>query len=284
MQDLSLFPWRKIKGGDFYRAESFLRSRENLCVAAYARFLQTREGRGHVWYLEGQEGEIAALLIFQGQSLYPVFAGLKDIPSPRFLSRFLGKVHIHAIQGLKEDSELLENLTKIQGYHPAERINYDLMALDEGPRMEALKPSPAGLLIRRPEDRDRESLFRLQAAYEQEEVIPKNGVFDPFSSRKNFNRILTEGHVLLAELDGQVVGKINTSAFSFSRAQIGGVYIRPEYRGRGIAARMTAAFVRDLLAQGKGITLFVKKRNAPAKAVYLKLGFRVLGDYRIVYY
>jgi len=47
---------------------------------------------------------------------------------------------------------------------------------------------------------------------------------------------------------------------------------------------MTAKFAEGLLAQGKGLSLFVKKRNLAACKVYLNIGFSVTADYRITYY
>ena len=274
--------WRKISGDELYKAEAFLRAREEYCVSACSRFLRFREPKGHIWRLTDSEPEIQALLLHHRQALFPVFNKKTSIPAPRFLSRFLGKIHIHAIQGLKEDAEHLEQLMETQGYYAAERIDYDLMSLNEPPRFD-IKPSLHGLVLRHPLPKDTEDLFKLQAAYEQEEVVPKTGVFDPASCRLNLSRIVSKEHILVAELNGQIIGKINTSSKSFTRYQIGGVYVRPDCRGQGIAAKMTAVFVQNLLAQGKGITLFVKKRNAPARAVYRKLGFKVLGDYRISY-
>ena len=155
---------------------------------------------------------------------------------------------------------------------------------DSAPRPEALNTGPAGLILRPPFPEDEERLFALQSAYEREEVLPANADFIPSVSRLNLDHILSRERVLVAELDGQVVGKINTSARSFTRYQIGGVYVRPDCRGLGIGARMTAVFARDLLAQGRGLTLFVKKQNAAACRVYRKAGFNILADYRITYY
>ena len=276
--------WQKIPKDELYKAEAFLRAQEEYCVGACARFLRIKESKGHVWRLKSPEPEITALLLHHRQALFPVFNKKTDIPGPRFLNRFLGKVQIHAIQGLKEDAELLERLMESQRYYATERIDYDLMSLNEPPRLDKIKPASRGLVIRHPLPEDTEDLFKLQAAYEQEEVVPKTGAFDPASCRLNLSRLLSNEYILVAELDGQVIGKINTSSKSFTRYQIGGVYIRPDCRGRGIAAKMTAVFVQNLLTKAKGITLFVKKRNAPARAVYRKLGFRVLGDYRISYY
>ncbi|GHV61850.1 hypothetical protein AGMMS49587_07060 [Spirochaetia bacterium] len=127
-------------------------------------------------------------------------------------------------------------------------------------------------------------LLPLQAGYEQEEVLPRGAVFDPASSRAALEHILAHEHILGAELDGRIIAKANTSAKSFTRYQIGGVYVHPDYRGRGIATRLCAELFRDLLLTGKGLSLFVKKQNPAARSVYRSLGFEFLADYRISYY
>ena len=270
--------------GEHHKAEAFLKAREKLCVAASARFLCLSESRSRVWRLLGREEEISALLLHSRRTLFPVFDKNSCIPSPLFLSRFLGKVSIHAVQGLREDTEMLEGLMQDQGYFAAERIDYELMSLDDAPRPETLRAGPAGLTLRSPLPEDEERLFALQSAYEQEEVLPANSVFNPTTSRLNLQHILSREHVLVAVLNGQVVGKINTSAQSFTRYQIGGVYVRPDCRGLGIGVKMTAIFAQRLLAQARGITLFVKKRNVAANRIYLKAGFSILADYRITYF
>jgi ribosomal protein S18 acetylase RimI-like enzyme len=276
--------WRKLSRDEYHRAEAYLRDRERFCVSASARFLRLGESGGHLWHLSDPEGEISALLLHSRQSLFPVFGKHPRIPGPRFLNRFLGKVPIHALQGLREDVEILETLMENQGYYAAERIDYELMNLDNPPGAESLKPGPAGLTLRTPLPEDEEYLFALQSAYEQEEVLPAHAVFDPAVSRLNLQNILSREQVLVAELNGRVVGKINTSAESFTRYQIGGVYVRPDCRGLGIGAKMTSVFSRGLLLRGKGLTLFVKKRNTAARRVYRKAGFTVLADYRITYF
>ena len=228
--------------------------------------------------------EISALLLHSRRTLFPVFDSNPNISSPHFLNHFLVKTPIHAVQGLREDTERLESLMENEGYYAAERIDYDLMNIDGPPRQEALCSGPAGLILREPGTGDADSIYVLQAAYEQEEVLPKNAVFDPAVCRLNLEHMLSSDRILLAELDGQIVGKINTSAVSFTRFQVGGVYVRPDCRGRGIAAKMTAVFAESLLALGRGVTLFVKRRNNAARTVYRKVGFSTLADYRISYY
>ncbi|AEF82079.1 GNAT family N-acetyltransferase [Leadbettera azotonutricia] len=276
--------WKKLPRKMYSEAQEFLEDREDQCVSACARFLHMKGSRDHVWALRNGTGSIKALLLHSRRSLYPILNGNHDIALPKFLNNFLLKVPIHAVQGLKPDAEILEAAMESKGYHPAERIDYDLMALEDPPVSSCFRSGPVNLALRPPMPGDIEELFQLQAAYEQEEVLPKGAVFYPAASRANLERLLRNEQMLLACLDGRIVGKINTSAASFTRYQIGGVYVRPDYRGRGIAVRMAAVFLKGLINEGRGVTLFVKKQNAAARAVYRHTGFTVQGDYRICYY
>jgi ribosomal protein S18 acetylase RimI-like enzyme len=273
-----------MRRAEYEGPEQFLRRREDFCVAACARFLKSDPSHDHVWTLPGPGGELAALLLHSHRSLLPVFNGKREIPLPGFLKRFLIKVPIHAVQGLREDAEILENAMETRGYRAVEIIDYDLMALDTEPPASAFRSGPPGLIVRLPAASDTDEIFRLQAAYEQEEVLPRNGVFNAAASRLGLEHMLANEQVLVAELDGMVVGKINTSARSFTRSQIGGVFVRPDCRGMGIGLKMSAAFFKILILGGGRATLFVKKRNAVARALYRRLGFANLGDYRISYY
>jgi ribosomal protein S18 acetylase RimI-like enzyme len=273
-----------VRGTDYGRIAEFLRLRENFCVAACAKFLKGDPSRDHVWAFDGAGGGTAAVLLHSRRALLPVFDGNRGIPLPAFLRRFLIKVPIRSVQGLREDADILEEAMAARGYRALESIDYDLMALDREPPAEAFRSGPPDLVIRPPAGSDREAIFHLQAAYEQEEVLPRDAVFNAAASRLSLERALGCEQMLVAELGGVLVGKINTSARSFTRCQIGGVFVRPDCRGMGIALRMGAVFFRALILGGSGATLFVKKKNSAARALYRRLGFSALGDYRISYY
>jgi ribosomal protein S18 acetylase RimI-like enzyme len=224
----------------------------------------------------------AALLLYAKQSLYPILCGRRDIPVPHFFGRLLRSKPPHAIQGLPEETAPLEAVAAVMGCEKQDQFDYDLMSLDKQPALSTA--APFGLCIYKPCFDDIEALFPLQAAYEQEEVIPNGGTFRPEVTRLSLARIIQGERILAAKLDGKVVGKINCNAESFTRFQIGGVYVHPDYRGLGIAKAMAAALTESLFAEGKAVTLFVKKRNAAARAVYSRVGFVYTADYRISYY
>jgi predicted GNAT family acetyltransferase len=176
---------------------------------------------------------------------------------------------------------LVESLFAAQGLSDFLHLDYDLMALD-AEAVELAPPFP-NLRLRYAEARDLAELLPLQAAYEREEVIPEGGGFDPARCLLSLEHIMRRERLLLAQGPSQIIGKINTNAASFSRYQIGGVYVRPEYRARGIASFMAAAFTRDLRRLGRGLTLFVKQCNPAAQAVYRRIGFQIIAAYRISY-
>ena len=280
--------WKKVSKDGYQVVENFLKARESLCVNASARFLSMQnmaeqDKRSHIWYIPCPEESISSLLIHSRYSLFPVFGENQGASCPAFLRRFF-KVPVHSIQGLRKDVENLETLMQIHGYFATERIDYELMNIDAEPISGTLRSGPPGLKIRSPMPDDKEQLFALQSAYEKEEVLPKSAVFNPASCLYRLENILSSERILVAELDGKVVGKINTNAESFTRYQIGGVYVRPDYRNLGIGSKMIAVFSSSILTLGKGITLFSKIENKAARKAYIKAGFDVLAYYRICYF
>ena len=278
--------WRMTRRADVARVESFLRTAADSCMSACARFLGRKQG-DHAWFLAETGSEVSALIVHYNRILFPVFLGRRDVPLPGFMRRFLGRMPLHAVHGPREDAERLEVLIRPLGYESVHRVEFDLMTLDCAPAPRSLLAGPAGLVVRQPRAGDSgeiEALFQLHAAYEREEVLPPGAAFNAAASRLSFTQTLGREYLLAAELGGRIVGKINTNAAAFSRYQIGGVYVHPAYRGRGIATRMTAALSQYLIALGGGINLFVKKGNPAARSAYLRAGFKTAGDYRITYY
>ncbi|PYP57226.1 MAG: GNAT family N-acetyltransferase [Gemmatimonadetes bacterium] len=65
--------------------------------------------------------------------------------------------------------------------------------------------------------------------------------------------------------------------------QIGGVWTPPERRGRGYARSVVAGSLVAARTQGVArAVLFADPLNAAARAAYLSIGFRIVGDYGLV--
>jgi len=283
--------WRKMKKKDIAGVEALLRSNEQWCMNACYRYINRARDKNAVWTLKNKAGTITTLVVRVNQSLLPVAAssavaapcaGDVTIPPPHFLRGFFGPVHVHSLQGRTTDVVIMEAALEKIGLYAAEKLDYDLMCIDRAPS--GFHTPYTGLTLRKPNSGDMDALAALQAAYEQEEVMPSASEFNAAASRLNIERIFSKEQIFVAELDGRLIGKINTNATTFTRCQVGGVYVLPEYRGRGIARKMAGEFITDLIAQGRGISLFVKKTNPAARRVYQRIGFEILGDYRINYY
>jgi predicted GNAT family acetyltransferase len=279
--------WKRLGRRNFEKAETLLRSWEPYCVSACARFLAMDHFTDYLWGHWNIRSSADALLLSSKQTLLPVFPAFNnadEIRLPRAMLRFLRKNRFHAVQGLRKDLLIMERIMSGLGKESIDPIDYDLMALDWRPSAEALGAGPAGLSVRTPDFRELENILPLQAAYEREEVLPQGSTFNMAACRLNLEHILREQQILVAELGKQIIAKANTSALSFTRAQIGGVFVRPEYRGLGIARRLCAELAGDLKRSGWDLSLFVKKRNHSAQRVYRSIGFRPIADYRISYY
>jgi ribosomal protein S18 acetylase RimI-like enzyme len=282
------FPWRKMKKSDFSLAEKFLLDVENDYVSACGKFLAQKENNTLVWVLCSKNGKIQAMVISSKNNILPVLCGQKKSLTDLKKS-FLPSKKIHSLQGLKNEVIILQNEIGKTGMTPIDIIDYDLMYLDRQPNKEKNPANNSNLMLKKtvlrtPNMTDIDAMAPLQAAYEMEEVLPKGSDFSPAASRINLANIIANGQVLAVEIDGRLIGKINVSAASFTRYQVGGVYVCPEFRGKGIARLMAYEFISSLICGGKGVTLFVKKTNSPARRLYSSLGFTVRNDYRITYY
>jgi len=272
------FKWKNLGKKDYQVAEKFLINNEFKYVGACSRFLN-RNKKDEFWALcSPVTDEIYAMAIYSKKLLYPVLPGCHVI-SDEIINK-----PIYSIQGPINDVIMTEEAAKKKSIVPAESVNYDLMTLDSTVNTESIRCVPENLVLRLPVKKDFNDIFFLQAGYEKEEVLPAGSLFNPTVCKSNLEKMLQTEEMMLACFGSRVVGKINTNAKSFTRYQIGGVYIKPEYRGIGIATKMTAGFTEYLLKKNRGVSLFVKKTNANAKRVYTKVGFTVKGDYRISYY
>ncbi len=83
--------------------------------------------------------------------------------------------------------------------------------------------------------------------------------------------------------DGQVLFKAEIGAVSRAACQVQGVWVAPAWRGRGLGAAGMAAVVEYArTAIAPVVSLYVNDYNAPARAVYRRVGFGEVGRYASV--
>lgn len=82
---------------------------------------------------------------------------------------------------------------------------------------------------------------------------------------------------------GQVIFKAEVGAATPQACQVQGVWVRPEYRGRGLAAPGMSAVVTEARRSiSPVVSLYVNDYNTPARAAYLRAGFRQVGEFMSV--
>jgi predicted GNAT family acetyltransferase len=67
-------------------------------------------------------------------------------------------------------------------------------------------------------------------------------------------------------------------------SQVQGVWLDPEFRGRGMAAPAMAAVVRLARSVTPTVSLYVNDFNRPARATYARVGFADVGEFATILY
>jgi RimJ/RimL family protein N-acetyltransferase len=93
---------------------------------------------------------------------------------------------------------------------------------------------------------------------------------------------IDEGRSWLWLEDGVIRFKAEASAWTESAVQVAQVWADPEARGKGYASRALRDLCRLLLETTPNVTLFVRTENAPAIALYERIGMRKALEYRSV--
>ena len=81
---------------------------------------------------------------------------------------------------------------------------------------------------------------------------------------------------------GHVVFKAEVGSQSPAVGQIQGVWVHPEWRGRGLGAAGTAALAAAVVRSGRTASLYVNDYNTVARATYARIGFEQSGTFATV--
>lgn len=147
--------------------------------------------------------------------------------------------------------------------------------LPEMPRVPELRPA------RR---EDYSLVYESGAALRAEELLEDPRHTDPVSYARRVEEDCRDGHTWVWRDARGLAFRASVSALTPDAAQVSGVYVPPERRGQGIATRGLAELCRVLFGRARDVCLFVNDFNAPALAVYRRLGFRERAHWRSVFH
>ncbi len=158
------------------------------------------------------------------------------------------------------------------------RAAQPLMAID-GP-----SPVPPDPQVRRVRLDELDILLPASIAMFTEEVGVSPLAGDGGASyRARVGELVRSGRAFARIEDGQVIFKAEVGAATPQACQVQGVWVRPEYRGRGLAAPGMAAVVA-LARQSISplVSLYVNDFNTPGRATYRRAGFTEVGEFMSV--
>lgn len=164
------------------------------------------------------------------------------------------------------------------GNHREVRAEQPLLVMAEVPELE---PLPG---VRRSRMAEFAAVERACAAMFTEELG-----FSPYQQGANQYRdrvrgLIQAGHSLVA-VDPEtqkIMFKAEFGAVTPHAVQVQGVWVHPQWRGRGLAAPGMAAVVRHGLKLAPQVSLYVNAYNTPALRAYERVGFRQVGSFSTV--
>jgi hypothetical protein len=113
-------------------------------------------------------------------------------------------------------------------------------------------------------------------------VSPLQG--NPAGYRFYVRQLITSGRAFGMFLGDRVIFKADLGSVSANVSQVQGVWLDPEFRGRGLAPPAMATVVHLARSVTPTVSLYVNDYNLPALATYERVGFRRVGEFATILY
>jgi len=167
--------------------------------------------------------------------------------------------------------------SRVRDWHPQPSITRESQPLYLLPPP-ALREPGADVEVRRAREADAE----LVGEHSAQMILGELG-YDPRAGRAPYGasirHAIAQGSWWVWIVDGRLRFQCNVGPRSTATAQLQGVWTPPEQRGNGYAALALSAIARRLFATETTLSLYVNDFNAPAIALYERLGFARVGTF-----
>ncbi|MGA8547338.1 MAG: GNAT family N-acetyltransferase [Mycobacterium sp.] len=100
--------------------------------------------------------------------------------------------------------------------------------------------------------------------------------------RRRVANLIAAGRAWARFEDGEVVFKAEVGSQSPAVSQIQGVWVHPEWRGKGLGTGGTATLAAVIVGTGRTASLYVNDFNTVARATYDRVGFVDVGTFATV--
>ncbi|HEX8008578.1 MAG TPA: GNAT family N-acetyltransferase [Trebonia sp.] len=247
----------------------------NVFVASRIRALGVEPGRlgAQIWGYP-ESGRLTSLC-YSGANLVPVQA--TSAATAAFAERALrqGRRCSSVVGPAEAVTELWAYLRLRWGPAREIRAAQPLMAISGSPRVAA---DPAVRRVR-PDEIDILMPACIAMFTEEVGVSPLTGD-GGVAYRARVTELVRTGRAFARIENGKVLFKAEVGAATSQACQVQGVWVRPECRGRGLAAPGMAAVVdeaRESIAPV--VSLYVNDFNTPARAAYRRAGFTEVGRF-----
>jgi hypothetical protein len=136
-------------------------------------------------------------------------------------------------------------------------------------------PHPAAPGIARLAQRaDEDRVLKLSAAMYTEEMGENPLARDPEGYRRRVRMLISRGWTYVYEAAGKLQFKMDVGCASDRTAQIQGVYVPPDLRGRGVGTTAMSACCTLAFDRHPNLSLYVNDFNTPAVTLYERIGFQ----------
>ncbi|MEV6058427.1 GNAT family N-acetyltransferase [Nocardia asteroides] len=235
--------------------------------------IDTRTGLGELW----SRGGPADSLCFSGANLVPLRGDQQALRAfaerasrwPRVCSSVVGRQELAL--------PLWELLLPAWGPARELRADQPLLAL----AAPALARADGQVRRVRPDEIDRYLTAAIAMFIEEVGVDPRAGDGGR-GYRRRIQSLIESGRAWARFDEGEVVYKAEIGALSRRTGQIQGVWVHPEFRGRGVGTAGTATVANAVVATGRTASLYVNDYNRIARRAYSRVGFRQIATFATV--